>query len=171
MGHQRISAPPAQDCNQTGSLPMRTANIIVSLVLLGFAGFYAYLIVNLPARDLPNTLGAAFMPWLLSGLLAILALILLTTSILKKNDGSSVSLPAKDLIGIAGLMVLIIIFVNAMKLLGFVVSSIFFLGILTWIAGSRKPVEIATFSIATTIAVYLLFHKFFNVQLPAGIFD
>ena len=150
---------------------MRTANIIVSLVLLGFAGFYAYLIVNLPARDLPNTLGAAFMPSVLAGLLAIFAIILLTLSVLDKNDDSTVSLPAKDLIGIAGLMVLIIIYVNAMKLLGFVISSILFLGILTWIAGSRKPIEVASFSIATTIAVYLLFHKFFNVQLPTGIFD
>lgn len=148
---------------------MRRANIIIAILLLGFAAFYAYLIAHLPARDLPNTLGAAFMPWVLAGMLALLSVLLLTSSLMKKDDDSKVTLPRRDLIGITGLLVLIALYVNLMNYLGFVVVSVFFLGILTWIAGSRKPAEIAIFSITTTIAVYLLFYKFFNVQLPAGI--
>jgi putative tricarboxylic transport membrane protein len=148
---------------------MRRANIIIAILLLGFVAFYAYLIAHLPARDLPNTLGAAFMPWVLAGMLALLSILLLVSSLMNKDDDSKVSLPSRDLIGISGLLVLIALYVNLMNYLGFVVVSIFFLGILTWIAGSRKPAEIAIFSITTTIAVYLLFYKFFNVQLPAGI--
>lgn len=149
---------------------MRKANIIVSGILLVFAGFYVYLITNLPSRDLPNTLGAAFMPSVLAGLLACLCLILLISSYLRRNDSQIVSLPYKELRGIAGLIVLITVYIKAMVYLGFILASIIFLGILTWMAGSRKPVEILIASVGVTIAVYLLFYKFFNVQLPAGIF-
>ena len=148
---------------------MRKANIIISIILLGFSGFYAYLIANLPARDLPNTLGAAFVPWVLAGALAFLSTILLISSIAAKNQDSKVSLPGRELLGIAFLLILIVCYIKVMDFIGFVAASVFFLGILTWLAGSRKPVGIAVFSVTTTTLVYLLFHKFFKVQLPVGI--
>ena len=148
---------------------MRKANIIISIILLGFSGFYAYLIANLPARDLSNTLGAAFVPWVLVGALAGLSVLLLISSILASNKNSKVSLPRKELLGIAFLLILIVCYVKLMGYLGFVSTSIVFLSILTWLAGSRKPVEIAVFSVTTATLVYLLFHKFFQVQLPTGL--
>ena len=148
---------------------MRKANIIISIILLGFSGFYAFLIANLPARDLPNTLGAAFVPWVLAGGLAGLSVLLLISSILANNDSSKVSLPRKELLGLAFLLILIVCYVKLMGYFGFVSASIVFLSILTWLAGSRKPVEIAVFSVTTATLVYLLFHKFFQVQLPTGL--
>lgn len=147
---------------------MRKANIIISLILLVFSVFYAYLIANLPARDLPNTLGAAFVPWVLAGSLAGLSVMMLISSILSKNGGGKVSLPRRELLGIAFLLILIVCYIKLMNYFGFVAVSVVFLGILTWIAGARKPVEIAVFSITTATLVYLLFHKFFQVQLPTG---
>jgi len=149
---------------------MRLANIIASITFLIFSGFYAVLIVNLPSRDLPNTLGAAFVPWVLAGLLALLSLLLLVSSLSTKNDDTPVSLPKRDLFGITGLLVLIALYVKLMSYLGFIPVSIVFLALLTWIAGSRKPLGIAFFSIITTVIIYLLFQNFFSVQLPAGIF-
>lgn len=149
---------------------MRRANIIISIVLIGFAGFYAYLIANLPARDLPNTLGAAFVPWVLAGSLAGLSLILLISSVLGRNSNDTISLPVRELLGIAFLLILIAGYIKLMDYLGFVTVSVVFLGILTWVAGARKPVEIALFSITTSTLIYLLFQKFFKVQLPSGIF-
>ena len=149
---------------------MRLANIIVSIALLVFSGFYAVLIAKLPSRDLPNTLGAAFVPWVLAGLLAMLSLMLLVSAIPTKSDNSTVSLPKRDLLGIPGLLILIALYVKLMGYLGFIPVSIVFLALLTWVAGSRKPLGIAFFSITTTIVIYLLFQKFFSVQLPAGIF-
>lgn len=150
---------------------MRLANTIISFTLLAFAGFYAVLIANLPTRDLPNTLGAAFVPWVLAGMLTLLSIILLVSSILSKKDDTPVSIPSRDLIGITGLLILIALYVKFLNYLGFVLSSIMFLAILTWFAGSRKPLGIAIFSITASITIYLLFYKFFNVQLPAGIFS
>lgn len=149
---------------------MRLANIIVSITLLVFSGFYAVLIARLPSRDLPHTLGAAFVPWVLAGLLAILSLMLLVGTIASRYDDTPVVLPKRDLIGITGLLLLIALYVKLMSYLGFIPVSIAFLAILTWAAGSRKPLGVAIFSITTTTIVYLLFQKFFAVQLPAGIF-
>jgi len=149
---------------------MRLANIIVSITLLVFSGFYAILIARLPSRDLPHTLGAAFVPWVFAGSLAILSLILLITTITSRDDKTAVVLPKRDLFGITGLLLLIALYVKLMSYLGFIPVSIVFLGVLTWAAGSRKPLGIAVFSITTTALVYLLFQKFFGVQLPAGIF-
>ena len=148
---------------------MRLANILVSIALLVFSGFYAILIARLPSRDLPHTLGAAFVPWVLAGSLALLSLILLLGTITSRDDKTAVVLPKRDLFGIAGLLLLIALYVKLMSYLGFIPVSIVFLGVLTWAAGSRKPLGIAVFSITTTALVYLLFQKFFGVQLPAGI--
>lgn len=149
---------------------MRLANIIVSITLLLFSGFYAVLIARLPSRDLPNTLGAAFVPWVLAGLLAFLSLIMLVNAISDKGNATPVSLPKRDLFGITGLLLLIALYVKLMGYLGFIPVTMVFLAVLTWIAGSRKPLGIIIFSVSTTIIVYLLFQKFFAVQLPAGIF-
>lgn len=148
---------------------MRLANIIVSITLLVFSGFYATLIFRLPSRDLPHTLGAAFVPWVLAGLLAILSLMLLVNSIMSRDD-TPVALPKRDVFGIAGLLLLIALYVKLMSYLGFIPVSIIFLAVLTWAAGSRKPLEVAFFSVTTTTIVYFLFQKFFSIQLPAGIF-
>ena len=152
---------------------MRTANIFISLIFIAFTGFYSVLIWRLPSRDLPGTLGAGFVPWVLAGCLLFLTLLLLFGSILRRGDrggeGREKYSP-KELAGITGLIVLIFVYIQAMVYLGFIVASLIFLAILALIAGSRKVLEIALFSILTTAAVYFLFHHFFKVLLPGGEF-
>ena len=67
---------------------------------------------------------------------------------------------ALDRLGIGAILLL--------NYLGFIIASILFMAALIYLSGSRKPLEISFFSVATTIAVYLLFQKFFEVQLPDG---
>ncbi len=150
---------------------MRTSNIFISLILLAFSGIYAVLIYQLPDRNLEHTLGAAFMPWLLTGFLSLLSLLLLLNSLFGKNDPPQSQDPIrpKDLAGIAGLLALILIFIFLTDYLGFFLSAALFLAALIFISGSRKPSEIIIFSLLSTGAVYLLFQKFFNVPLPAGL--
>ena len=149
---------------------MRRANIIISIILLAFLGCYGVLIARLPSRDLPNTLGATFVPWVLAGLLTLLSLMLLIGNIISNSPDSPVSIPKRDIFGIAGLLLLITSYIKLMGYVGFIPISIVFLSILTWVAGSRKPIGILFFSVLTTCLVYFLFQKFFSVQLPAGIF-
>ena len=149
---------------------MRRADLIIAIILLAFSGCYGVLIARLPSRDLPNTLGATFVPWVLAGLLTLLSLMLLIGSIISKSADSPVSIPKRDILGIAGLLLLITSYIKLMGYVGFIPLSIVFLSILTWVAGSRKPIGILFFSVLTTGIVYFLFQKFFSVQLPAGIF-
>ena len=64
-----------------GNQFMRIANIILSVVFILFGSYYAYLTYTLPARNLPNTLGISFMPWVLVTCLFILSVLLLFQSI------------------------------------------------------------------------------------------
>lgn len=148
---------------------MKLVNITVSLILIAFTGFYAFLIWNLPSRDLPHTLGASFMPWVLAGCLCFLSLLLLFSSLGKKNGSNrSVSLPLKDVAGILGLLLLILVYIQVMIYLGFLIATVIFLAVLAVISGSKKPLEIIIFSVLTTAAIYFLFDHFFNVVLPGG---
>ncbi|MBT8204799.1 MAG: tripartite tricarboxylate transporter TctB family protein [Eudoraea sp.] len=149
---------------------MRRANIIISIILLAFTGCYGVMIARLPSRDLPNTLGATFVPWVLAGLLTLLSLMLLIGNIISNSADSPVAIPKRDIFGITGLLLLITAYIKLMGYVGFIPISIVFLAILTWVAGSRKPIGILLFSVLTTCIVYFLFQKFFSVQLPAGIF-
>lgn len=150
---------------------MKTSNLLISLVLIAFSGFYAVLIARLPDRNLPHTLGAAFMPWVLTGFLVLLSVLLLIKSLSTKSEpeDKNVPLSMKDLIGIIGFIALIVLYLTAMNYLGFIIASILFMATLIFMSGSRKSIEIILFSVSTTVVVYLLFQKFFNVQLPSGI--
>lgn len=149
---------------------MKQANIVISLCLIAFTGFYAVLITRLPDRNLPHTLGAAFMPWVLAGALLLLSLLLLFNSLAIKEDPDrqKAKLPLKELSGILGFVFLIVAYITLLYYLGFVIASIFFMAALIFLSGSRKSLEIVFFSVATTVVIYLLFQKFFEVQLPAG---
>ena len=144
---------------------MKTSNLLISLVLIAFSGFYAVLIARLPDRNLPHTLGAAFMPWVLTGFLVLLSVLLLIKSLSTKSDkDKNVPLSLKDLIGIIGFIALIVLYLTAMSYLGFIIASILFMATLIFMSGSRKSIEIILFSVSTTVVVYLLFQKFFNTE-------
>lgn len=148
---------------------MKSVNIAISLVLMAFTAFFAFLIWKLPSRDLPHTLGASFMPWFLAGCLFFLSLLLLFSSVFQgAGSDRKVSLPLKDVGGILGLLALILVYIKAMIHLGFLITTVVFLAVLALISGSRRPLEIIIFSMATTAAIYFLFDHFFNVVLPAG---
>jgi hypothetical protein len=73
---------------------MKKVNIILSAFLIGFGIFYAYLTAELPERNLPNTLGSDFMPWVLVGCLFFLSLLLLIRTVWggsPENFDSSIS--------------------------------------------------------------------------------
>jgi len=150
---------------------VRTPNLVISIVLILFSAFYISMIIRLPDRNLPHTLGAQFVPWVLACCLVFLSLLLLLKGIFGTQDSESKPvLHAKDLGGILGLLVLIIFYIKAMDLFGFPLTTVFFLAALAFISGARSVLEILVFSIVTTAGVYLLFQQFFKVQLPAGQF-
>jgi hypothetical protein len=148
---------------------MKKANIIVSVVIIIFTGFYAYLTSQLPTRNLPNTLGSAFMPWLLATLLFSLSVCLLITSAIRgTRENSNPNISLKEGFSVIFLTVFVYVYVKAMQMFGFITITPFFLAALMWISGARKWKEIVPLSIASTLGIYLFFQKVFKVILPQG---
>ena len=134
-----------------------------------FAGFYAYLTTKLPERNLPNTLGIDFMPWLLVSVLTILSIWLLLQNVLNKSrENFDPRLSIKEGLGVLLLTVLVYAYVKAMELFGFVWVTPIFLGLLMVITGSRKWKEIVVVSVVSSLCIYVFFQKIFIVILPSG---
>jgi len=148
---------------------MKKANIIVSLVLVGFAGFYAYLTSQLPARNLPNTLGSDFMPWLLATILFVLSGSLLVINALgKSRENFEPKIALKEIISVVVLTAIVYVYVKAIELIGFIYVTPIFLVLLMWISGARKWKEIILLSAAAALGIYFFFQKVFKVILPQG---
>jgi hypothetical protein len=148
---------------------MGRINIFVSIVLIVFAGFYGYLITRLPKRDLPYTLGADFMPWVLTVCLVFLASLLLIRGVFfRREERGGVSMSLKEVAGILSLLAIIVIYIKAMVYFGYLFITPLFIIAMMLISGSRRLTEIIVFSIGITLAVYLFFHRFFDVPLPGG---
>jgi putative tricarboxylic transport membrane protein len=148
---------------------VKKADTVIAFMLLAFCGFYAFLTAKLPDRNLPNTLGSAFMPWVLTASLSLLSVLLLLKGLLGSastkgpaktsgKEGWGVFLPAAVILG----------YIQAIDLLGFLWATPFFVAILMRISGSRKWTELLLVSILTTVGIYLFFQEIFRVQLPAG---
>ena len=148
---------------------MKKVDLIISIILIAFIGFYAFLTINLPARNLPNTLGSDFMPWILVICLSLLSILLLLKAIfgrtVEKGD-STISL--KEGLGVLFLTAIIFVYVKAISLFGFIIITPIFIAVLMLFTGSRKWKEVVIVSIVATFGIYLFFQKIFQVLLPTG---
>ena len=148
---------------------MKKVDLIISIILIAFIGFYAFLTINLPARNLPNTLGIDFMPWILVICLSLLSILLLLKAIfgrtVEKGD-STISL--KEGLGVLFLTAIIFVYVKAICLFGFIIITPIFIAALMLFTGSRKWKEVVIVSLVATFGIYLFFQKIFQVLPPAG---
>lgn len=148
---------------------MKKVNVILAALLIGLGIFYAYLAANLPDRNLPNTLGSDFMPWVLAGCLLLLSLLLFIKTVFGSTpEQFDFSISPKEGFGVIFLTVCVFAYVKLMILIGFVLATPIFLALLMLITGSRKWKEIVMVSIFATFSIYLLFQKIFQVILPRG---
>lgn len=160
-----IPPPPPQ----FGDGSMRAVNIIVAIILILFGCFYSYLTMQLPDRNLPNTLGSSFMPWVLVICLYVLSILLLLQSFFKgPAESCDYAISKKEGTGILFLVVTVIIYIKAMAFLGFLLATPFFLVALMLTIGARKWKEVILTSTLVTFGIYLFFQKVFQIILPAG---
>ena len=137
--------------------------------MIMFCGFFAFLIEKLPDRNLPNTLGSDFMPWVL-----LICLFSLSTLLLLKNifAGTKEKLDSKisfrEGSGVLFLTALVYGYVQTMEPFGFLLVTPVFIAILMLFTGSRGWKEVVSVSILSTLGIYFFFQKVFQVQLPAG---
>jgi hypothetical protein len=134
-----------------------------------FCGFFAFLIARLPDRNLPNTLGSDFMPWVLVICLFSLSLLLLLKNIFAGTvEKLNSRISAREGSGVLFLTAIVYGYVQIMGPFGFLLVTPVFIAILMLFTGSRGWKEVIAVSIFSTLGIYFFFQKVFQVQLPAG---
>jgi len=148
---------------------MKRVNIVIAAVLMILAGYYAWLIATLPTRDLPNTMGVGFFPWVLCVALAGLSLLLLLKSLLFRPDETcAYRVEWIEIKEILIFLILTVAYLQSLDFLGFLIATPAYIAILMIGSGSRRWKEIAIISLLTAVGVYLFFDKVFQVILPRG---
>ena len=108
-----------------GDGSMRAVNIVLAIILILFGCFYSYMTMHLPDRNLPNTLGSSFMPWLLVICLCVLSILLLLQSVFKGSpETCDYIISKKEGISILFLVVIVIAYIKAMAFLGFFLHNL-----------------------------------------------
>jgi hypothetical protein len=134
-----------------------------------FCGFFAFLVARLPDRNLPNTLGSDFMPWVLVICLFSLSLLLLLKNIFAGTvEKLNSRISAREGSGVLFLTAIVYGYVQIMGPFGFLLVTPVFIAILMLFTGSRGWKEVIAVSIFSTLGIYFFFQKVFQVQLPAG---
>lgn len=148
---------------------MRKANIIISIIGIFFGIGYAVLIMYLPNRNLPNTLGSSFVPWLMFIWFEVLCALLLLKNIFgEPEEVCNAKIYKNEAVGIITFLVILIGYIKLMKYFGFLPVTPFFVAGLMLLAGSKKWKEIILVSLISTFGIYFFFHKLFRVALPLG---
>lgn len=167
----------------------KRANIVIALICLAFAAYYAYLTSQLPWRG-PFILGPAFMPYLAAALLFVLAAALLALSLARPaaspvsppGEGVAVSAASEETgdqqgsggkavgwpdgvsaLVVAGLMAL---YAFAIFRVGFKVATYGFMVAMAALYGARRPRELLLAPLVFTLAADLLFRRVFRVPFP-----
>lgn len=144
---------------------MRRKNTLAGAVFLAFGVLYALQTSRLTERTLPNTPGPSFLPWILVLGFMALSLSLLIQGLLMKGEEEK-SRPVLNAQAVWGL-ISFAIYLALLPFFGFLLSTPpFFLGLM-WLAGERRPLFLAGFSVATPLLVYAVFQLGFHILLPA----
>ena len=149
---------------------MKKANIIIAIILIVFCVFFAVLTARLPDRNLPNTLGSDFMPWVLLIILFCLSVTMLLMNFLGKSlEKKEAQITLREVSGIFFLTLIVYGYVQAMSLFGFLIITPVFIAVLMFFTGSRNWKELIAVSVLATVGIYFFFQKVFQVQLPGGL--
>ena len=149
---------------------MRRKNIIAGVVLIFISLWYGYLTSELPVRTLPNTPDPSFFPWINTIILLVLSVSLLIQGLFFTEQGERKVDPFAARL-VAASLSLFFIYLLILPSLGFVVASIpFFAGMMV-LFEERRPVWVASSSVAVTVLLFSAFRYGFGVLLPLGVLD
>ena len=77
----------------------------------------------------------------------------------------------KDKGVLAALFVIVLcaLYVWGFRSLGYVLVSMILSGIIMWLIGVRKPVQLALISVLVPLGMWLVFYKLLQVNIPMGV--
>ncbi|EAQ67742.1 hypothetical protein MED121_17484 [Marinomonas sp. MED121] len=136
---------------------------VLSSVIYFFAGQYTAFGVN--------TYGPNFFPQLLAVLLFICSGCLVFNALRGNSKAELEGFHKGGLIKVGVTLAIAVLYLFAMQLLGFVISSMMFLYLIMFALGKKQHWRIALISISVTAVVWFIFAYLLMIPMPEGIFS
>ncbi len=138
-------------------MTFRSAEVMAGLVLVAFSVF--------AWREAVAIRGAAaFFPMAIIAALGFFSLVYLVRSVLAGRQTETVF--ERWRIFVAAL-VISLIYINAVVHVGYITSTVFFIPVLAWVIGFRRPAYIALTTLIYLVCVYFMFEVVFRRPLPS----
>jgi putative tricarboxylic transport membrane protein len=120
--------------------------------------------------------GARMFPVILAGLLGILSVLLLARSVsrigrLRDTESESRGIDRRSLRRIAVTVLAVAVYVGLVSWLGFILTSVLFLGAIAVYFGERRILAVVGYSVLGVVVVYLLFSVVARVPFPDGLVE
>lgn len=153
----------------------------IGVALITIAGVWAWLTARLDNPEMPGTVGPRVFPFLLSGLLAVLAIFLIAGA--RRAGGANREAAAaaqggravptdpleREWVAIPVTLGVLIAYVYLLPTIGFLLLTPFLMLIsIKWLLGERSWIRAVAVSIGVSLTVYFVFGKIFSVPLPVG---
>ncbi|MFC6489297.1 tripartite tricarboxylate transporter TctB family protein [Nitratireductor sp. GCM10026969] len=148
----------------------RKSDVVIGLIVLAFCGFAAWRTLYVSAAPSGTAAGPAFVPWLVIGLIALLAVALMARAVLRYRTGNPeepIVFPGRGTVFRMGLFaVLMVAYAAAFMRVGYIPSTLaaFVAGLLLF--GERRLWVLVVLPAFITVAVYYGFTELLNVWLP-----
>lgn len=155
----------------------------IGAALLIIAGYWAWQTALLDNPEMPGTIGPRVFPFILSGLLAVLALFLIAgtrrAGVVKQEvaaaaeaesgAASARSLLEHEWVAVPLTLGLLLIYVYLLPTVGFLLSTPFLMLVaVKFLLGETSWVRAVAVSVGVSLTIYLVFGKIFSVPLPVG---
>lgn len=155
------------------------SNLIVSLLLLALEIFAWVQTGSIKTAKNAAVQPSTFPRIMIIGM-AVFTVILLVQSVyklLRMKDDDPLAKKAesmnfiKDKGVLAALFVILLcaLYVWGFRTLGYVLVSMILSGIIMWLIGVRKPVQLALISVLVPLGMWLVFYKLLQVNIPMGV--
>jgi hypothetical protein len=163
---------------------MKRRDFFLAIFLCVFGATVFLLSNTIPIKvavEKSSIVNSRFFPKLMSGSLVVLGIVLALQNLLKiksipqtdVRDGSSSSGELEERKKFVSRLImaggLIFLYLVAFNQLGFLISSILFMGCFLWVLGNRNLPVVVSVSLLVPIILYLLFRLLLGVMLPRGI--
>ena len=155
------------------------SNLVVSIILIAFEVFAWVQTGKIKVAKNAAVQPSVFPRIMILGM-AVFTGVLLVQSVFKllkmKEDdplaqkAESIN-PIKDKGVLAALFVIVLcaLYVLGFKTLGYVLVSMILSGIVMWLIGVRKPVQLVLIAILVPLGMWLVFYKLLQVNIPMGV--
>lgn len=152
---------------------MKIANIVSAIIGMLFS--LAAFLMTFTFKKFTNVpVGPEFFPRILSSALFTCCLILLISTLFKKDDGQkapTISPMNKDMQKCLLALLVIIVYALLWEVVGFVIATPFALFVMILILGRRNYLFMAVVSVVATAVIFVAFKFLLQIEMPMGFLE